>query len=411
MQPALPASPPQSTTGEAVAQARWAPVLALAGLQAAVSVAWVAYNLYLVELLIRAGFDAYLAAVLIIVEGALGGLLEPLTGALSDRARTGLFRRFFLVMGGVLASALLFLALPLAAVGARPGPATLVPALLIAWSLSMAVFRAPALSLLGRHARPGALPLAASVLTAAGALVGATAPSARAWLLSLGPGPTFAAASAALVVSALVVRALERREPAASAPAEPTPPMERWQVHAAWLLLGVGTVSALAFRFLVGALPRAGAGPGTSAAAITTAFFGGLALAAIPVWRIALGRVGGGPVTVTGLALLVAGSALATRIEGAGAVLLVAAVLGAGLAAVQNGLFAWSLCAIRTEHAGLGLGLLLGGGGLALGVFNLLLAVRKPAPETSLLAAAGLYALTGALLAGLRLSVPARPAS
>ena len=410
MQPSPPASSPHSAEGEAVAHAQWGPVLALAGLHAAVSVAWVAYNLYLVELLVRAGFDAYLAAVLITVEGILGGLLEPLTGALSDRARSGLFRRFFLVMGGVLASALLFLALPLAAASARPGPATLVPALLIAWALSMAVFRAPALSLLGRHARPGALPLAASVLTTAGALVGAAAPSARAWLLSLGPGPTFASASAALVVSALVVRALERREPSSTAQTESPPPLERWQVHAAWLLLGVGTVSALAFRFLVGALPRAGTGPGASAAAITTAFFAGLALAAIPVGRIALGHLGGGPVTLTGLALLVAGSVLASRVEGGAAMLLVAALLGAALAAVQNGLFCWSLCAIRTEHGGLGMGLLLGGGGIALGLFNVLLAVRKPAPETSLLAAAGLYAITVGLLAALRRTVPARPA-
>jgi len=410
MQRALPASPPDSAAGSAVARVRWGPVLALAGLHAAVSVAWVAYNLYLVELLLRAGFDTYLATVLLTVGGLLGGLLEPLTGALSDRVRSGLFRRFFLVMGGVLLSALLFLVLPLAAVGARPGPATLVPGLLIVWSLSMALFRAPALSLLGRHARPGALPLAASVLTTASALVGVAALPARAWLLSLGSGPTFGAASAALVLGALAVRALERREPAGTEPPQRTAPLERWQFHAALLLLGVGTVSALAFRFLVGGLPRAGAGPGASAAAITTALFGGLALAAIPMGRMALGRVGGGPVTVTALAVLVAGSALASRVEGAGAVLLVAAVLGAALAAVQNGLFAWSLCAIRTEHAGLGVGLLLGGGGLALGAFNLLLAVRKPGPETSLLAAAALYAVTGALLAALRHTVRARPA-
>ena len=133
MQRALHASPSDSTAGDDVAAAPWGPVLALAGLHAAVSVAWVAYNLYLVELLTRAGFDAWLATVLLTVEGFVGGLLEPLTGALSDRARSGIFRRFFLVMGGVLLSALLFLALPLAAVGARPGPATLVPALLIAW--------------------------------------------------------------------------------------------------------------------------------------------------------------------------------------------------------------------------------------------------------------------------------------
>ena len=174
-----------------------------------------------------------------------------------------MFRRFFLVMGGVVLSSLLFLALPVAAVGARPGPATLLPALVIAWALSMAVFRAPALSLLGRHARPGALPLAASVLTGAGALVGAAAPPARAWLLSLGAGPTFAAASAALLVSALVVRALERREPAPHRlPGGTGPARSDGRSVPAGSSLGVGTSSALGFRFLVGALPRAGSGPG-----------------------------------------------------------------------------------------------------------------------------------------------------
>jgi hypothetical protein len=410
MQPALPAPAPDGAAVEAVARARWGPVLALAGLQAAVSVAWVAYNLYLVDLLVRAGFDAYLATVLLTVEGLVGGMIEPLTGALSDRARSGMFRRFFLVMGGVLLSSLLFLALPAAAVSARPGPATLVPALLIAWALSMAVFRAPALSLLGRHARPDALPLAASVLTGAGALVGAAAPLARAWLLSLGPGPTFAAASAALLVSALVVRGLETREAAAVEPPRPPGRLERWQVHAGWLLLGVGTTSALAFRFLLGGLSRAAAAPGASAAAITTTFFAGMALAAVPMGRAALGRVGGGPVTVGGLALLVVGSVGVFWVDGAAAVLLVSALLGAALAAVQNGLLAWSLCAVRTERSGLGLGLLLGGGGLALGAFNLLLSVRKPAPGSSLLAAAGLYALTLLLLAALRRTVRTPPA-
>jgi len=411
MRPALPASAPDGTTADAVvAAARWGPVLALAGLHAAVGVAWVAYNLYLGDLLVRAGFPGYLATVLLTIEGFVGGLIEPITGALSDRARSGMFRRFFLVMGGVVLSSLIFLALPVAAVGARPGPASLVPALVIAWALAMAVFRAPALSLLGRHARPGALPLAASVLTGAGALVGAAAPSARAWLLSLGAGPTFAAASAALLVSALVVRALELREPApTSSPQEPAR-LERWQVLAGWILLGVGTSSALAFRFLVGALPRVGAGPGASAAAITTAFFLGMALAAVPVGRAALGRVGGGPVTMAGLVLLVVGSVLAPRIDGATLVLVVSALLGAALAAAQNGLIAWSLCAVRTERSGLGLGLLLGGGGVALGAFNLVLSVRKPAPEVSLLAAAGLYALTLLLLGVLRRTAQAHPA-
>ncbi|HZX41946.1 MAG TPA: hypothetical protein VFE93_08925, partial [Myxococcaceae bacterium] len=90
---------------------------------------------------------------------------------------------------------------------------------------------------------------------------------------------------------------------------------------------------------------------------------------------------------------------------------LVAALLGGAMAALQNGLFAWSLVAVRTERAGLGMGLLLGAGGLALGLFNVLLAVRRPAPGASLLAAAGLYALTLVLLAVLRRTAGATSAA
>lgn len=113
-------------------------------------------------------------------------------------------------------------------------------------------------------------------------------------------------ASAALVLTALVVRGLDRRKPPDSARDEAPRPLGRSGARAAWVLFGVGTSSALAF--------------------------------------------------------------------------------------------------------GLGMGLLLGAGGLALGLFNLLLAVRKPTPGASLLAAAGLYALTGVLLAGLRQTVRATSA-
>ena len=266
----------------------------------------------------------------------------------------------------------------------------------------MAVFRAPALSLLRRYARPGSLPLAASVLTTAAGLVGAAAPSARSWLLSLGPLPTFTVASVALLATALVVRAMDRRagEPAAvdgdSRAAAPA------ASRAAWFLFLVGTSAGLGFRFLLDGLPRAGVGPGAPAPSILTALFLGTAVAGIPLGRLALGRVGGGPVTALGLAVLVAGVAVAPMLDGAPVVLLAAALLGAALAAVQNGLFAYSLSAVRVGRAGLGMGLLLGGSGLALGLFNVLLAVRRPPATTSLLVAGGLYALTLLLLQGVR---------
>ena len=160
--------------------------MSIAALHGAVTLAWVVYNLYLVQLLLRAGFDAYLAPVLLIIEGVLGAALEPLMGGISDRSRR---RRLSLVAGGVLTAGIAFLAFPLTA-SAASGLARLLPALVLGWASAMALFRAPALSLLSRHARPQALPLAASVLTATAGLVGAAASSARAWILSFGGSPS-----------------------------------------------------------------------------------------------------------------------------------------------------------------------------------------------------------------------------
>lgn len=387
-------------------------MLAIAAVHGAVTLAWVVYNLYLVQLLLRAGFDAYLAPVLLTIEGFLGAALEPLMGAISDRARR---RRLSLVLGGVLTAGIVFAALPLTA-SAASGLARLLPALVLGWASAMALFRAPALSLLSRHARPQALPLAASVLTATAALVGAAAPSARAWILSFGPVPTFAVGSAALLLSAGLLLVLERRTPATGEDARPDPApvtdgVDRSGAGRAWLLFAVGTSVALASRALLDGLPRAGAGPGAPASAITTAFFLGTATASIPLGALALGRAGGGRVAASGLAVLVLGAALPLALAGAAPVLACAAVLGAAAAAVQNGLFATSLTAVRGERPGLGMGLLLGGGGLALSLFNTVLAVRKPAPATSLLAAAVLYALTLLLLRGLQGSRRAVPAA
>lgn len=388
---------------------RWGPVLSIAALHGAVTLAWVVYNLYLVQLLLRAGFDAYLAPVLLIIEGVLGAALEPLTGAVSDRARR---RRLALVLGGVLTAGIVFAALPLTA-SAASALARLLPALVLGWASAMALFRAPALSLLSRHARPQALPLAASVLTATAALVGAAAPSARGWILSFGPVATFAVASAVLLLSGAVLLILERRSPPTGEEVAPIPATggtDRSGTGRAWLLFAVGTSVALAARALLDGLPRAGAGPGAPASAIATAFFLGTAVASIPLGFLALGRTGESRVATAGLVVLALGAALPLALGGAAPMLACAAVLGAAAAAVQNGLFATSLTAVPGERPGLGMGLLLGGGGLALSLFNAMLAVRKPAPATSLLAAAVLYALTLLLFRGLpggRQAVPA----
>src|SRR5215813_13995434 len=109
MHPALPAARPEPATTGAAVSPRWGPVIGLAGLHGAITLSWVVYNLYLGTLLVRAGFDAYLVPVVLTVEGLLGAAIEPVTGRLSDRARSGLFRRFFLLTGGVLLAGAIFI--------------------------------------------------------------------------------------------------------------------------------------------------------------------------------------------------------------------------------------------------------------------------------------------------------------
>jgi hypothetical protein len=358
----------------------------------------VVYNLFLARLLAECGLDARWAGSLLIAEGVLAAVLEPAMGALSDRMRRVLVRRFVLVFAGAVAAAVIFLALPLVARG-QSGAAAVLPALVLAWAAAMAVYRAPALALLGGYARPSSLPLASSVLTAAGAAVSAAAPSTRAWLLSLGPGPTFAAASGALLLAVATVRALDARAGAPTPAPAPAAPAGNGVAGAGVLLFALGTATALALRLLLDGLPRQAASPGASAPVLTTALFCGIALGAIPAGALAL--VGRGPaVTRTGLLLVGAAALTALLLAPGRAGIGLAVVGGLGVAAVQNGLLALSLTAATPERAGLGAGLLLGGGGAALAAFNLVLVANRPSPQGALVAAALLELLTLGLLLG-----------
>ena len=216
----------------------------------------------------------------------------------------------------------------------------------------------------------------------------AAGPSTRSWLLSLGPLPTFAAASASLLLAVGVVRFLDTR---AGSPSPPRPLPRRRRggtVGTAVLLFSVVAASSLGLRLLLDGLPRHGASPGMSAASLSAAVFCGIAVGAIPAGMLALGRRGGGAVTRVGL-LVVGATALATLpLAARGWALPLAVLAGLGVAAVQSGLLALSLTAARPERAGLGVGMLLGGGGAALAAFNIALSVRRPNPQGALLASA-----------------------
>jgi hypothetical protein len=84
--------------------------------------------------------------------------------------------------------------------------------IVVGWSISMAVFRSPAIALLGKYAGSSDLPLAASLLTLAGGLIAAFRPISTNFILSLGAVFTFAFASFVLLAAAFMLRSVNPPE-------------------------------------------------------------------------------------------------------------------------------------------------------------------------------------------------------
>jgi MFS family permease len=185
----------------------WFQVFGLAVLQGAITLTWVVYNLYLPKLLGQFGFPKEFAIWLLVVENMLAIALEPLMGALSDRARHDLISRYTLITAGVVLSSALFIGIPTIALF---GNGWIMIALMILWSITMAMFRSPALALIGQYASLTKLPQAISVVTSMGVLVSAIALfPIQPFLLSLPPIMPFAIASVGLVAAATVLLKLD----------------------------------------------------------------------------------------------------------------------------------------------------------------------------------------------------------
>jgi Na+/melibiose symporter-like transporter len=65
---------------------QWRSLLGLASLQAAITLMWVVYNAYLVQLLAKFGFPNQWATYLLMIESLVSVLFEPIMGIFSDRS-------------------------------------------------------------------------------------------------------------------------------------------------------------------------------------------------------------------------------------------------------------------------------------------------------------------------------------
>jgi MFS family permease len=157
----------------------WRQVGGVAVLQGAITLTWMLYRLYLPQLLAGFGFAGFDRGIGIL-EDTLAIAIEPCAGWLSDKQRHWMGTRFPLIVVATIVSSVLFIAIPTIFIFGNPvSPLRwMLPVVIVAWSIAMAMFRSPAVSLLGKYATQTQLPQAMSVLALVGGLVGAIAPLA-----------------------------------------------------------------------------------------------------------------------------------------------------------------------------------------------------------------------------------------
>ena len=370
----------------------WTQVLGLAAVQGAIVLMWVIYNLYLGELLRQFGFTPGFIAGILVLENGLAMIMEPLMGTFSDRLQYWLGSRFpWIAFGVMMASGMLIATSALVVFGQPVGILRwLLPILLVAWAIAMALFRSPVLALLGRFALESHLPQAASVLTITGALAGSMGPLANEFILGLGPVVAFGLASLVLLGAATTLRAVNPNLQVTSLRLwhrATTVPLGRLLVRLILVFLA-GLGISLGFRLQMFAFPKIlKTIPELNVGLTMGTIFITLAVTALPAGAVAR-RLGNRWAMLLGLTGLAGTLGIMMGVQQSWAAVAVAIALGACLSLVNNGTLPFALSMVPKEKAGLGIGMFFSGAALAANVFGpFFKGAETMTPPTMILAA------------------------
>lgn len=363
-------TPSQTSLISPLQSVLWRPTAALAGVNAAITLSWIIYRAHLATLLTQAGFPAPFAPTLLLIESILAIAVEPWAGSTSDRMLQQLGGRFYVILMGAGLTALLFAVLPGIAQLLQPNASVngWFIGLLIVWAIAISMFRSPALALLSNYAAPKQLPLAASLITLAGALAGSMTPLANPWLVSLGMTTTF------IVAAVLLFTTIGWLKTAHSSDAEfPTNEMLQaaspLRISALVRIFGVGLTVTLAFRTAVELFPKILKAAGMQPPLFMGAIFISLAIGALIAGRWAV-RWNNLKVMTAGLGLTAACLTLMTLTHHPIAAALTAIAFGLSFSLILNGTLPFALTHSSVEHAGLSIGLFFGGAAAANSLYS-----------------------------------------
>jgi hypothetical protein len=362
----------------------WVQVWSLASVQGAITLSWIAYGIYLPKFIEQVfGYPPSQAqqftALLLVLESAIGVIVEPLFGGLSDRWQRWYSSRMPLIVAGAIASTAFFIGLPSLVIfgGANEFTRILLPCLAILWALMMASFRSPVMCLLGGFAGASQLPMAGSVLTLVGGVIGSIRPLASSFILSLGAPATFAIASFTLLAGVASLRTAMVYMPKKNSPeAEafvPAKIQDFWWNLAIVLL--VGALIGIGMRLLMGeVLQRTLKAEIVGSTGLTIGILSGAILifqAVIALGTGALSKViDNKRLMMISFGVIAFGLGLLSLGYGAIASMLIIVLLLVCVSAVNNGMVAFALTMVPKSLSGLTVGLFFGGLSGAIAIFG-----------------------------------------
>ncbi|NJK67035.1 MAG: SLC45 family MFS transporter [Microcoleus sp. CSU_2_2] len=350
----------------------WRQVGGVAVLQGAITLTWMLYQLYVPQLLAGFGFPGFDKAIAIL-EDALAVAIEPLAGWLSDKQRQWMGTRFPIIVVGAILSSVLFIMIPAIFLLANPASfwRLILPVVIVAWAVAMAMFRSPAVSLLGKYATPKELPQAMSLLVLVGGLIRAIKPVSSDFILGLGPAFTFAIGSFALLAAVAFLRSVNPDATVSELPSD-TGIDDRISILSLALIAVTGMAvawgsRAMAERILPDVL--ATQIPGIDIKLLMMGVGFALAFASLPAAAVAV-RAGNQRALLGGLATTAVLLLVMAFSQGALAMSAIVMAVIFSYSLVANGTVPFALSLVPPLRGGLGVGIYFGGFSLGMTLYS-----------------------------------------
>lgn len=234
----------------------WKQVWALALLQAVNNFGFAAYYHYQPKLLERFNYTDF-AMILVVLQGIIGIILNPIMGTLGDKLRRSSGKSFTLVSIGVNSAGMVFMAVA-AAMTQETGTGffhTIFPICVTLWLVTMAVFNSPSVSLLKSFAPNDELPKATAIMTLVGGLFATLHPFLFKVTDKLGLPITFALGGILLVGASNILRRLSRKVPELSAEELQTTPDLTFRLIKIFM---IGLANGIIFNLFLDVIPAIG---------------------------------------------------------------------------------------------------------------------------------------------------------